>query len=44
MIIIIEYGKKSFYKRSRKLVKIDAAAGREGVLKSVAKKLGLKNS
>ena len=44
-----EYHEKTFplldfYKRSRKLVKIDAAAGREGVLKSVAKKLGLKNS
>jgi len=44
-----EYHEKTFplldfYKRSRKLVKIDAAEGREGVLKSVAKKLGLKNS
>jgi adenylate kinase len=44
-----EYHEKTFplldfYKRSRKLVKIDAAEGKEGVLKAVAKKLGLKNS
>jgi adenylate kinase len=31
-----------FYKKSRKLITIDANTGREGVLKSVAKKLGLK--
>lgn len=33
-----------FYKKSRKLISIDANSGREGVLKSVAKKLGLKKS
>jgi adenylate kinase len=42
-----EYNEKTFplidfYKKSRKLVNIDANTGREGVLKSVAKKLGLK--
>lgn len=40
-----EYHEKTFplidfYERSRKLVKIDATSGREGVLKSVSKKLG----
>lgn len=44
-----EYHEKTFplldfYKRSRKLVKIDATEGREGVLKSVSKKLGLKKN
>lgn len=33
-----------FYKKSRKLISIDANGGREEVLKSVAKKLGLKKS
>ena len=33
-----------FYKKSRKLIKIEAKAGREEVLKSVAKKLGLKKT
>jgi adenylate kinase len=42
-----EYHEKTFplldfYKRSRKLIKIDASEGKEGVLKSVSKKLGLK--
>lgn len=44
-----EYHEKTFplldfYKRSRKLIKIDATEGREGVLKSVSKKLGLKKN
>lgn len=42
-----EYHEKTFplldfYKRSRKLIRIDASEGKEGVLKSVSKKLGLK--
>jgi adenylate kinase len=42
-----EYHEKTFplldfYKRSRKLISIEAGKGREEVLKTVAKKLGLK--
>ncbi len=42
-----EYNEKTFplidfYKKSRKLIKIDADLGMEGVLKSIVKKLGLK--
>jgi adenylate kinase len=42
-----EYNEKTFplvdfYKKSRKLIKIDANLGMEGVLKAIVKKLGLK--
>ena len=42
-----EYNEKTFplvdfYKKSRKLVKIDADLDMEGVLKAIVKKLGLK--
>ncbi len=42
-----EYNEKTFplvdfYKKSRKLIKIDADLGMEGVLKAIVKKLGLK--
>ena len=42
-----EYHEKTFplvdfYKKSRKLIKVDADLGMEGVLKSIVKKLGLK--
>jgi adenylate kinase len=44
-----EYHEKTFplldfYKRSRKLISIEAAKGKEEVLKTVAKKLGLKGT
>ena len=42
-----EYNEKTlplidFYKKSRKLIKIDAGLGMDGVLKSIIKKLDLK--